>query len=174
MSDHKMSEPAKKNVNWEKYTALSSMLIAVCALVISIWQSYSMQQHNKLSLRPYLEMAFEYDRREGRWGLYIYNQGMGPAQVTTVEYKVDGKSYPNIVAFLMALGEDPDCYTRGNISRFYKVEDRQVVLRTQNESCFKEEQAFSAMFDRLQIILNYQSLYGESYRLVIGNPDAVG
>lgn len=167
-----MTEPAKREVNWEKYTALSSMLVAACALVISIWQSYSIQQHNKLSLRPYLEMAFEYDRREGRWGLYIYNQGMGPAQVTAVQYKVDGKSYPDIVAFLIALGEAPDCYTRGNIGRFYKVEDRQVVLRTQNESCFKQEQAFNVMFNRVQIVLDYQSLYGETYQLIISLPEA--
>ncbi|MEN3159466.1 hypothetical protein ABC502_13890 [Alkalimonas sp. NCh-2] len=173
MSDHKMSESAKKTVNWEKYTALSSMLIAVCALVISIWQSYSIQQHNKLSLRPYLEAEFN-TSLEGYWELYINNQGMGPAQVTSLKYKVDGKLYQNRNEFLIALGEDPECYSTGNIGRFYKIADRQIAFRTLNASCYKPLEQMEASLSRMQIVLEYQSLYGESYRLVIGDQDAAG
>lgn len=104
------------------------MLVAVLALVISIWQSYSIQQHNKLSLRPYLEAELN-DDNDGSWDLYINNQGMGPAQVTSLHYKVDGKLYPNYDAFLIALGEDPECYTKGHIGRFYKILDRQIAFR---------------------------------------------
>lgn len=139
-----MAEPTKKTINWEKYTALSSMLIAVCALVISIWQSYSIQQHNKLSLRPYLEVELNLGE-EGSWDLYIHNQGMGPAQVTAVQYIVDGELYPNREEFLKALGEQPECYTRGNISRFYKVSDQQIVFRSLNKACFKTESELITM-----------------------------
>ncbi|SEA68158.1 hypothetical protein SAMN04488051_10589 [Alkalimonas amylolytica] len=168
-----MSEPGKKTVNWEKYTALSSMLVAVCALVISIWQSYSIQQHNKLSLRPYLEAHSNLDE-DGSWDLYIHNQGMGPAQVIAVHFEVDGKPYPNREEFLLALGELPECYARGNIDRFYKVGDRQMAFRAQKESCFKTEPELLMMFSRVHIVLEYQSLYGESYRLVIGGQQYAG
>ena len=166
MSDHKMSESAKKTVNWEKYTALSSMLIAVCALVISIWQSYSIQQHNKLSLRPYLEHVLN-TNLNGSWDIYIYNQGMGPAQVVGGYLKVDGIEKPDFNSFLDALGEDKSCYTTGMIGRFYKVGDEQVVLRTLHKSCFKSREELSEMLSRVEIVLEYQSLYGEGYRLVI-------
>lgn len=166
-----MTGPLKKPINWEKYTALSSMLVAVCALVISIWQSYSIQQHNKLSLRPYLEVEFNYDQG-GSWDLYIHNQGMGPAQVTSLRYIVDGELYPNYDEFLIALGEDPECYTKGNIGRFYKIADRQIAFRTLKVSCYKPLKELEKMIDRMQIVLDYQSLYGESYQLVIGAPES--
>lgn len=162
-----MSELKKKTVNWEKYTALSSMFVAVCALVISIWQSYSIQQHNRLSLRPYLQSVFNFNNN-GSWDLHIFNQGTGPAQVTDVQYKVDGQSYPDRDAFLKALGEKPECYTKGYIQRFYKVEDQQIVFGTQNSECFKTEPQLRSMLNRIQIVLNYQSLYGESFQLLIG------
>lgn len=161
-----MAEPMKKPINWEKYTALSSMLVAACALMISIWQSYSIQQHNKLSLRPYLQPVFNFNTN-GSWDLHIFNQGMGPAKVTDVQYKVDGQSYPDREAFLVALGEEPDCYTKGYIERFYKVEDRQIVFGTQSSVCFKTGPELRSMLSRIQIVLNYQSLYGESFQLLI-------
>ena len=163
-----MSEPIKKTINWEKQTALWSMLVALCALATSIWQGYSMQQHNRLSLRPYLETEINI-KEDGRWELFINNNGMGPAQVKGLQYFVDGKSYASREDFLRALGEDPDCYMRGNIGRFYKVEDRQMVYSAYRKPCFKTDSERMAMFSRMQIVIDYQSLYGEPYKLVIGN-----
>jgi hypothetical protein len=162
-----MAETEKKSINWEKYTALSSMLVAVCALVISIWQSYSIQQHNKLSLRPYLQPVFNFNAN-GSWDLHIFNQGTGPAQVIDVQYKVDDQTYHDRDAFLIALGEEPDCYSKGHIERFYKVEDQQVVFATRNTGCFKAGPELRLMLNRIQIVLNYQSLYGETFQLLIG------
>lgn len=162
-----MTEPFKKAVNWEKITALCSMLVALCALLISIWQGYSMQQHNQLSLRPYLETELNTEL-DGRWELFINNNGLGPAHVNNVQYFVDGKSYENREDFLVALGEDPGCFGRGNIARFYKVADRQMVYTALNKPCFKTEAALRAMSNRMQIVIDYQSLYGESFQLVIG------
>lgn len=165
-----MTKPVKTPIKWEKYTALCSMLVAACALIISIWQGYSMQQHNKLSLRPYLETEFNY-AKDGSLELYINNNGMGPAQVTSVSYSVDGVKQPNSAAFLLALGEDPNCYTQGNIERFYKVSDQQVVFKSLQESCFKTIEGLYAMLNRVNIVLEYQSLYGESYQLIFGSAE---
>jgi hypothetical protein len=163
-----MMKSEQKNINWERYTALCSMLVAACALMISIWQSYGMQQHNKLSLRPYLETEFNY-AEGGKFELYIHNNGMGPAQVTAVKYKVDGIEQANSSAFLQALGEDPNCYAQGNIGRFYKVADQQLVLQSLQPQCFKTIDAVYAMLNRIQIELEYLSLYDESYQLLISN-----
>ena len=162
-----MTEPIKKSINWEKVTALCSMLVALCALLISIWEGYSMQQHNQLSLRPYLETELN-TSDDGQWELFINNNGLGPAEVKDVQYFVDGKSYVTRDDFLKALGEEPTCYARGNIGRFYKVSDRQMVYNTLNKVCFKPESALMAMLSRMQIVITYQSLYGESFQLVIG------
>ena len=143
-----MTEPIKKPSNWEKITASSSMLVAL--YMISIWQGYSMQQHNQLSLRPYLETEFN-TADNGRWELFINNNGMGPAQVKDVQYFVDKKSYTNRDEFLRALGEDPKCFGRGNITRFYKVDDRQMVYTTLNKSCYKTESALMTMLSQCKL-----------------------
>ena len=119
------------------------------------------------ALRPYLETELNTEL-DGRWELFINNNGLGPAHVNNVQYFVDGKSYENREDFLVALGEDPGCFGRGNIARFYKVADRQMVYTALNKPCFKTEAALRAMSNRMQIVINYQSLYGESFQLVIG------
>lgn len=163
----KQKKPSKpKNISWEKYTALSSMLVAACALMISLWQGYSMQQHNKLSLRPYLETELNYNE-DGSWDLYINNNGVGPAEVTEVRWFADGEEYGDHRSFLHALGEDSGCYAIGGITRFYKVSDQQIVYRTLGESCFKTLDEFQALLARLAIVVEYQSLYGEPYQLQI-------
>lgn len=166
-----MTEPVKKPINWEKYTAFCSIIVAACALVISIWQSYSILQHNRLSLKPYLQPVFNFNAN-GSWDLHIFNQGIGPAQVIGGRLSVDGIQQSDYNAFFKALGEEENCYTTGAIGRFYKVGDQQVVFRTLNESCYKTREALFAMFNRIQIVLDYQSLYGETYQLVIDYPEA--
>lgn len=99
---------SKKTINWEKYAALSSMFVAVFALAISIWQGYTMKEHNKLSLRPYLETELNNDEA-GSWELFINNHGMGPAQASQVHFYVDGIARANREEFLLSLGEEPDC-----------------------------------------------------------------
>ena len=46
MEEEKISS---SKIHWEKWTAVGTVIMALCALVTSVWQGYTLQQHNKLS-----------------------------------------------------------------------------------------------------------------------------
>jgi hypothetical protein len=76
-------------VNADTITAICATSIAVASLAVSVAQTRSIQQHNRRSVRPFLQ--FEYQRRtDGETGLRLQNVGIGPAAVTVATFTLDG------------------------------------------------------------------------------------
>lgn len=61
------------------WIAISSVVVALCALGISIWQGILARHHSHLSAKPIIESNFN---PSGEIGLEIYNAGLGPALLT--------------------------------------------------------------------------------------------
>ena len=62
--------------------AIASLVVALCAMVVTIWQGAIARKHNRLSVRPVLTLY----RREAVDGvIYVRNNGSGPAIVTSYE-----------------------------------------------------------------------------------------
>ena len=150
----------------DKVTAIRvrTLIIAVCALGTSLWQGYTISRHNKLMVQPYLQLELNADM-DGTWSGFINNNGLGPAKVTHVDYFVDGKPVSGLTAMLSVLGERAECYGTGGIERFYRVNDRQQVLRTVNAGCGKTSSELNKLLSRIHISMQYESLYGEQFTL---------
>ncbi len=162
------NKTTKKTIHWEKWTAISTVVMALCALITSVWQGYSFQQLNKLSLRPYLEFEANMDpAAEGRTAfvLLVNNNGLGPAEVTQVDFEVADQRPHSAHGIWPALGIDNFklCFGAGNVARFYKVGDRQMVIRAADESCTLTPAQFDKLLKTLKITLHYKSLYGEEF-----------
>ena len=61
--------------------ALSSIVIAVLALAVSVYQSMLTRQHNRRSVRPALQLRMRFRAGETA-GLLLINAGIGPAVIT--------------------------------------------------------------------------------------------
>ncbi|WP_332405968.1 hypothetical protein [Vibrio metschnikovii] len=72
--------------------AISSVVVALVALVVAISQSYVTREHNVLALRPVLIIESESSLKDGI-SIRFRNHGQGPAFIKKVEYIIDGKSY---------------------------------------------------------------------------------
>ncbi|EKF9135559.1 hypothetical protein ACPF4N_002999 [Vibrio cholerae] len=72
--------------------AISSVLVALIALVVAILQGHITRKHNQLTLRPVLTIESESSLKHGV-SIKFCNHGQGPAFIKKVEYVVDGKSY---------------------------------------------------------------------------------
>lgn len=162
------TEPATtavKTIQWEKWTAIGTVLMALCALITSLWQSYALRQHNELSVRPFLQFESNWDKRpDGKisWNIYINNNGMGPANVVSSQLLVDNKPVEGTNQLMPALGFVQDCFGSGQIHRFYKTGDRQLVLHGENDGC-QLTAAELQQLGRIRIQLVYESLYGETF-----------
>ncbi|MEP0174781.1 MAG: hypothetical protein ABJD02_12425 [Paraglaciecola sp.] len=74
------------------YIAICSVVIALSAMGVAIWQGYLARIHNQLSVQPKLQVNT--DIRNGL--LYtLENQGLGPAIVKSFFIHIDGKTIEN-------------------------------------------------------------------------------
>jgi hypothetical protein len=70
--------------------AISSIVIAVAAVVVSVYQSVLIREHNRQSVRPALQLRSVF-RPRGMAGLRLTNAGLGPAVITRSSVVVDGR-----------------------------------------------------------------------------------
>jgi len=163
-ADKQVSAP----VNWDKWGALATIFIALCALGSSFWQGYTLQQHNKLSIRPFLEFEANIQPDpSGKYGfeLMLNNNGLGPADIVSTEFQVNGKKLVSAhdIWPTLEISLPPHCLGAGNVTRFYKVSDRQMVIRATAEECLLTAADYHRLLKSLKIKLTYQSLYGEAF-----------
>ncbi|RLV61700.1 hypothetical protein D5018_00860 [Parashewanella curva] len=155
-------------IHWEKWTALGTVLMAVCAIVTSLWQGHLLKRHNELSIYPHLALEVNTDPLpKGRMALsmYINNQGLGPANVTHVDILWGEKKLnhtADIWKQIKSKNFNKDCRRgSGDINRFYKVEDRQMVIKTVD--CPLSAEQMWELMDNIRFKVTYESLYGEAF-----------
>ncbi len=78
----------------EKILAFAAIFISICALVVSVYQTRMLSQEKDASVWPYL-------RIENSWGgdyfiLSVVNNGIGPAIIKDMHYKMDDSTFTRI------------------------------------------------------------------------------
>ena len=61
--------------------AVASLVVAVCAMIATVWQAAIARKHNRLTVRPVLTLY----RREAEGIIHVRNNGSGPAIVISYE-----------------------------------------------------------------------------------------
>jgi hypothetical protein len=74
----------------ELVTAISSVVIAVLALVVTVYQSVLTRKHNRQTVRPVLQLRCGFRLGEIA-GLHLANVGLGPAVIRSSAVSVDGR-----------------------------------------------------------------------------------
>ncbi|EEZ39133.1 hypothetical protein [Photobacterium damselae] len=95
-----------------------TLAIAAIALGFSIWQGNSQIEHNHVSVEPRVTSYFSNHGPEGKWGIYIINNGMGTAFVKSLDIKVNGKSvsdheFGKFYQAVVDLDLNPMCFIMG-------------------------------------------------------------
>ncbi len=67
----------------EWIVSFSSLLVAVVALVFSIWQGVVSRKHNRLSVMPYLDVYIPI--QSDKTGLFLRNTGSGLMLISSIE-----------------------------------------------------------------------------------------
>ena len=78
----------------EKLSHYAVVVIAISAVVVSVWQVKLAQTHNKLSVRPYMDF-FSGWNSETEWQVTLSNEGVGPAILKEIEFTYQGQTYSN-------------------------------------------------------------------------------
>lgn len=152
----------------EKITQFAVVVIAVCAVVVSVWQgriaaeqSEIARKHNRLTVKPYLDFFYGWYALDD-WKLTLSNEGIGPAIIKKVSYKYDGETYHNWDDVLRAadlLKARTGSYNMSPDSPF--AVDKTVVFLRLN---IQEE---SVRTIGIEILIEYESVYEEPFELTI-------
>ena len=160
--------PVVPKIHWEKWTAIGTVVMALCALGTSLWQGAVLQAHNRLSVRPVLEFVSNYEvTAEGKvfHEILLQNNGLGPAQVTKFTAHIGTKTLGSAHEIWQAAGlEMPiQCRGAGNALHFYKTDAVQMVIRVPHQEGCGLSQVDYDKLKGLTLEIEYQSLYGETF-----------
>ena len=88
--------------NLSKWTTIISCLTGIISLIIALISAYysykAIQistEHNKKSIQPLLVLYPKGEKDTQTYGIYLSNNGLGPARITGI--KLNGKSYSKIL-----------------------------------------------------------------------------
>tara|TARA_R110002096_G_scaffold57426_2_gene145616 strand:- start:25131 stop:25700 length:570 start_codon:yes stop_codon:yes gene_type:complete len=158
--------PAKK-VHGEMLVGISAVVIGVCALAVSLYETSLMREEQRAAVMPLLELSRSYNlsEAEGKSRLYLQaqNVGIGPAKVVDFKVTVDGQAQPTWDAAIRALtgtGERVS-YGQSTINGRTIPADRMVTMMNLNST----EQIDEIMeeFERLDFEACYCSIFDECW-----------
>ena len=75
-------------MQWQVIIGISSVVIAICAIVVSIWHGVQTRKHNKLSCKPHLTTWMNSDKGKACYSVDLINNGLGPALIEKFTVKV--------------------------------------------------------------------------------------
>lgn len=154
-------------------------LVAVLALVVSLWQGFEVQRHFRLSLRPHLDFESYFVESAPYMGIGMLNGGTGPALIENILLAKDGVPVDTEVhnGWIEILA---DLNLRSS-GRFYKVFHKGDVFepnRKQRVYGFgvaaqttENRDALRTMVRRIVYGLCYCSLYDECWWSIGGYPE---
>ncbi len=143
----------------EKLTQVMVVIIAVCAVVVSVWQVRISQQHNKKSVMPYLNY-FSGWPTDSTWRFSLMNEGIGPAIIKSVELTFNGKTFSHWDAVLDEAGirdQRVNSYNLG-VDLPFKVDKEIIFVELKGDP--RNPKPFG-----ISVVINYTSIYDEPFEL---------
>lgn len=144
----------------ERLSHYGILIIALTAVVVSVWQGILSQrqleialEHNKLTVRPYLEFIKNIDGANNMMEIHVGNQGYGPAVVESLVISYKNKQYDAWNPVLDAANESKNIRQIFNYSEGSVVApgtDRtMLILKSENET------------KGIRVLIKYRSIYQE-------------
>ncbi len=144
----------------EKLSQLVLVIIAICAVLVSVWQVRISQnqlkisqEHNRLTVKPYLDITRFTNGDQKTLEIKVSNHGYGPAIVNSFELVYNGKAYSNWNSVLNAAEEG------SNIRYINNYGEGSLIASGKEEVLMRLQTAFDKKNITLKI--GYRSIYNE-------------
>ena len=167
-----MSEGKRKPViQAEMLVGISAVVIGLCALGVSLYETSLMREEQRAAVLPLLELGRSYfvdsERESARWRLSLHaeNVGIGPAQIRDFVVTVDGKPQPSWGAAMSALlGDDGTVvrYGQSTINGRTIPPDRTITMFDLRDTEMTDK--IVDQFDRLDFVACYCSVFDECWQ----------
>lgn len=160
----------KPRMHAEMLVGISAVIIGVCALGVSLYETSLMREEQRAAVMPLLELSRSYnlqtDESSGdgsRLWLQAQNVGIGPARVADFRVTVDGVAQPTWdAAFRQLIDHDSSIsYGQSTINGRTIPADRMVTMMKLNDGELAEK--ILAEFERLDFEACFCSIFDECW-----------
>jgi len=176
-----MGKQAK--LDWSQVTGMASVIIAVAALVLSVYEFNAARRHDTLSVRPVVGFQLVGAPVEG-WpqaGLHIVNYGTGLAEIKQLTVYVDHKPVEAVgessgleqAVELLGLGGRPDMQITYAVSlvKALPAGQTRVLIGMERDAYSSERGAvLNSALKRVEMRVRYESLYHEVFETAFAQP----
>lgn len=151
---------------------IATVSIALVALFFSAGQLYLQREQNHIAVEPRLNAYFSNEKKAGNWGIYIFNNGFGPAYVEKIDVFVDGKKIEGEKKFYQAAvlaGLDGNCLSIGEprANDTFKLGEEIPLIIVPKEAslleCSGTRLALITLARKLNFTVGIQSIYGDRF-----------
>lgn len=144
-------------------TAICSVIIAVASLGVSAYVAWATRRHNRLSVRPLLELTITFPVGATA-GLRLSNSGLGPAKITDSLLMFRGEQYgdfskPHVDKLRSHLAVRPHAATLGG-QPFLDTDYDQFLLSVDSYDPTQHGEFRELIEGRLRLSIQYDSIYG--------------
>lgn len=146
---------------------ICAVIIALCALILSIWESRLNRKHQKLMVTPHIEIHRTVNSLDQFFKVIIKNEGLGPAFITSILFV-----YKNQEIDLIDLRKFSSDLTNDSTLNFFEL-DGETILKEGKEIYYLDinfkkskklsEEELKTFSKSIEITINYKSAYKESY-----------
>ena len=151
----------------EIWVSVASVIVAVCALSLTVCQNRQNHKHNKLSVRPLLTtlQSHDLDGNIGSVSHILKNSGVGPAIIKNFIVFYDGKkiienNYAEYEAFINQIASK-NSYS--DVSKGYLIPGASMPANFEHLllsfNYDKKKPDGSSDYNKMNIIIDYQSIY---------------
>lgn len=155
---------------------VAAVVVAACALILTVWTALTSRKHNKLSVRPHLATSVMREHvstdkvNAAQVHMILTNVGLGPALVRSADISLDGKVVP-IESFedlrpLLA-GVFPSSQL-GNSDEFMKLNKGHAIAVGERIDLVKfhllnPPDNLANELQRFHLLVRYESLYQDAF-----------
>ena len=150
----------------EIFVSIASLVIALCALGFTAWQTSAQRVHNRISVRPHLFSFTTRDKKNNmaRLQVLLINNGLGPALINKFQIYYKGQECEPNAAIDAALGDLVNNSSRTILGDDYAMPEKEtkVLLSVTFPATSDEEiDKVEKKIDDLNLVINYSSAYEE-------------
>ncbi|MBO1926630.1 hypothetical protein J3998_03490 [Thiomicrorhabdus sp. 6S2-11] len=148
----------------EMAVSVASLIVALCALGFTAWQTNTQRKHNRISVKPHLFSLSTSDRNKNiaRLQILLINNGLGPAFINEFKVFYKGIESEPHTAVKSALGNLAKNSSLTILGDDYAMpeKDKEVLLSVTFPAKSEDEVTIVAnRLDELDLLINYSSAY---------------
>ena len=172
----KINKEQNKKTFWssEKLLSISAIIVSISTFLMFAYQTDLIRKQQYMSVYPYLQFD-NYHNYSSKYKYVLTNKGIGPALVTSSKISINGKiENKDLATYLgenIILARDSINFTTSSIDKGMLIAQNETIelVKLIGGNNINSSAKLLKMIhnDSLNYIIEYESIYGEKWRISV-------